>query len=251
MPVKLHFEKMGRGIPYILLHGYALDHHIWLPVEERMRSQVEVILPDLRGHGESPAPQGTYTMQSMAEDILLLMNDLSIDQAIIAGHSMGGYVALAFAGKYPDRLLGFALVASHVYADQPDKKEARLVDIQRVENMTISELLKDMPKKLSRDPIVSSECEALIAKMGKNGIKGVLGGMAERPDSIDVLKNLGIPAVIIAGIDDQFIPIEVSREMAQQMKTPWIVEIEQAGHMLMMEKPDLTTETMLKLINKL
>ena len=251
MPVKLHFEKLGSGIPIILLHAYALDHHIWLPVAERMRSQAEVILPDLRGHGESPAPQGTYTMQSMAEDILLLMNNLSIDKAIIAGHSMGGYVSLAFAGKYPDRLLGFALVASHAYADPPDKKEARLYDIQRIENMPASELLKDMPKKLSRNPFVSSECEALIAKMGRTGIKGVLGGMAERQDSIDVLKNLMVPAVIIAGIDDQLIPIEVSREMARQMKTPWIVEIEQAGHMPMMEKPDITAETMIKLINKL
>lgn len=248
MPVKLHFEKLGSGLPYILLHGYALDHHIWLPVAERMRSQAEVILPDLRGHGESPAPQGTYSMLTMAEDIHLLMNDLSIEKAVIAGHSMGGYVALAFAGKYPDRLMGFALVASHAYADPPDKKEARLVDIQRIENIPASELLKDMPKKLSHDPIVSSECEALIAKMGRTGIKGVLGGMVERQDSIDVLKKLMVPAVIIAGIDDQFISIEVSREMARQMKTPWIVEIEQAGHMPMMEKPDLTAETLLRLI---
>lgn len=251
MPEMLNYVRLGNGIPFFLLHGYPLDHQIWLPVAERMQIHAEIILPDLRGHGKSPAPEGLYSMSEMAEDIRLLMDGLSINKAVIAGHSMGGYVALDFARTYPDRLLGFALVASHAFADTPEKKKSRLDDLKRIDHMTPKELLLDMPGKLSRDPEIAAVCAKLIEKMNPQGLKGILGGMAERLDAMDVLQNLDVPAVVIAGADDQFIPIETSRGMANQMKTPWIVEIPDTGHMLMLEKPDMVADALIALIPKI
>lgn len=120
---KLFYEEIGHGNPLICLHGYALDHTIWLEMVEELKSDARIILPDLRGHGKSPAPEGKYSMRVMAEDVLEIMDSLRLERANIAGHSMGGYIALALAEYYPDRLSGLALVASHAYADVPEKRK--------------------------------------------------------------------------------------------------------------------------------
>jgi len=237
MAEKLYFEEYGMGLPLMFLHGYPLDHTIWLPLVNDLKNNARLILPDLRGHGKSPVPTGKYTMIAMAEDVLALMDVLKIEKAIIAGHSMGGYVALAMAKEFPDRITGLALVASHAYADSPEKKKSRLETIPLVKEQGILPVLSSMSERLSYNKEVISFCHRIISQAKPRGVIGVLEGMAERPDRMDVLSELEVTTILIAGVDDQIISIDSNREMAAQMKHTWLVEIPGAGHMPMLEKP--------------
>ena len=247
MVEKLFYVEIGQGSPLICLHGYALDHTIWLMVAEVLKKNVRLILPDLRGHGKSPAAEGKYSMRTMAEDVLQTMDSLKLERAYIAGHSMGGYIALALAELHQDRLSGLALVASHAFADLPEKKKARLEDIEKVKDSSPAEVLSGMAGKLSRNPEVAEYCKKLISQTSKNGAMGVLAGMAERSDSIEVMESLKIPVMVVAGTEDQFIPRETSKEMAKRVKGMQLIEIMNAGHMPMMEYPEETAKALLNL----
>ena len=161
---------------------------------------------------------------------------------------MGGYIALALAEFYPDRISGLALVASHCFEDKPEIKKARLEDIKRVQKSSIAEVLSEMPNKLSRNSDIADYCQMLISKTSKNGVMGVLAGMAERPNRITVLESLKSPKMVIAGTDDQFIPLDTSRDMAAKVKGLELCEIKDAGHMPMMENPNETAMALLNLI---
>ena len=110
--IELAFERRGHGIPLVLIHGYPLDHTIWNPVVPLLENDFDLILPDLRGFGESSTPGASSLMADMAEDIAALLDYLKIKKAAIVGHSMGGYVTLAFARGFAGRMLGLGLVAS-------------------------------------------------------------------------------------------------------------------------------------------
>src|SRR5512133_3839444 len=124
-PVDLYYEEHGQGTPVIFLHGFPFDHTIWKPIVPLLKNEARLILPDLRGFGKSPVPDGVYTMRLQAEDIKQLMDKLAIEQAVLVGHSMGGYVALSFAQAYPSRLLGLGLVATQASADNPERRQSR------------------------------------------------------------------------------------------------------------------------------
>jgi len=247
MTEKLFHYEIGQGKPLICLHGYALDHTIWLKMADEIKNNVKLILPDLRGHGRSPAPEGKYSMRSMAEDVLRIMDDQNLECACIAGHSMGGYIAISLAEHYSDRLSGFALVASHTFEDKPEKKINRIDDIERVRQTSVAEVLSEMPEKLTKYSEISDYCRKIIFQTSKNGVMGVLGGMAERLDRTLVLNSLLIPKMVIAGVDDQFIPLLTSRKMADMVDGLNLVEIAGAGHMPMMERPCETGKALINL----
>lgn len=251
MAESLFFADYGSGTAVVFLHAFALDHRVWLPVAEKMKENARVILPDLRGHGRSPAPQVNYTMRGMAEDIVKVMDDLSIEKAFLAGNSMGGYVSLAFARHFPDRLAGLALVASHVYADPAEKKASRLDDMEKLKKVPVSEVLSAMPERLSRIPRVVKFCREIIRVNNPNGMIGALAAMAERPDMSDIFEVLSVPVLIIAGQEDQFIPIEQSRRMTELMKKPSLVEIPEAGHLPMLDQPQLSYRTLRYFLNEI
>jgi pimeloyl-ACP methyl ester carboxylesterase len=107
--IELAYDRRGKGTPLMLLHGYPLDHHLWDESASLLKNTFDLIVPDLRGFGESTTIDTPYTMADFASDIAGLLDQLGIQKAAIAGHSMGGYVALAFARLYPERVSGLAL----------------------------------------------------------------------------------------------------------------------------------------------
>src|SRR5579871_5777811 len=114
--VKLHYSEAGQGAPVVLLHGFPLSSAIWQEQQRSLSDRFRVITPDLRGHGNSPAPSGAYTMESLAQDLLALLDSLGIAQAAILGHSMGGYIALAALKLAPERFTALGLIASQAGA---------------------------------------------------------------------------------------------------------------------------------------
>jgi pimeloyl-ACP methyl ester carboxylesterase len=110
--IRLAYDRRGKGTPLVLLHGYPLDHRLWDEMAPLLENQFDLILPDLRGFGGSSTVDAFYTMEDIASDIAGLLDFLGIQKTAIAGHSMGGYVALAFARLYPERVTGLGLVSS-------------------------------------------------------------------------------------------------------------------------------------------
>ena len=247
--VKLFYKEFGKGKPIIFIHGYPLDHTIWLPLIPEFQKHARLILPDLRGHGQSPAPAGVYSMELLAADILALMNKLGLEKAVIAGHSVGGYIALHFARDYPERLAGLALVASHCFSDPSERKQDRLDTAEKVERTGKTDFIgKSMLPNLTPDIALQEKLGLIVEKAKPTGVAGILRGMSQRSDTCDVLSNLDIPAVIIAGELDKHLPIEKAHQMAEMMKKPWLEIIPGAGHMPMMEAPQKVSQILLSLL---
>ena len=130
--VNLHFSDAGQGTPVVLLHGFPLSHSIWTQQQESLARHYLVIAPDLRGHGQSPAPAGVYEMETLARDVLALLDSLGIAQAVIMGHSLGGYVTLAAWKCAPQRFLAMGLIDSHASADTDEGRQKRLQLVEKV-----------------------------------------------------------------------------------------------------------------------
>jgi 3-oxoadipate enol-lactonase len=247
--VKLFYKEFGSGKPIIFIHGYPLDHTIWLPLVPELEKNGRLILPDLRGHGQSPAPAGVYSMELLAADILVLMDRLGLQKAAIAGHSVGGYIALHFARDYPERLAGLALVASHCFSDPLERKQNRLDTAEKVERTGKTDFIAEsMLPGLTPDKELQGKLKPIIEKTRPSGVAGILRGMAQRSDTCNVLSNLDVPAVIIAGQLDKHLPVEKAQQLADLMKRPWLEIISGAGHMPMMEAPHKVSQILLSLL---
>ncbi len=248
-PVDLYYEESGQGTPILLVHGFPLNHTIWQPIVPRLGKCSRVITPDLRGFGKSPAPGGTYSMRLLAEDLLHLLDRLEIEKAVVVGHSMGGYVALAFAKAYPQRLSGLGLVASQAEADAPERRQSRLNIADDVERKGVRVVADGMPVKLTANPELAAQLHELIhATASQQGVAGCMRGMAERPDATEWLGQIAAPSVVIAGTSDGIIPVAKGQVMATLLGRSWLVKIEGVGHMPMMEAPDRVAEALIQLV---
>src|SRR5512133_1931525 len=148
-PVDLYYEEHGQGMPVIFLHGFPFDHSIWEPLVPLLSKDVRLILPDLRGFGRSPVTDDIYTMRLQAEDVVHLMDRLEIEQAVLVGHSMGGYISLAFAQAYPGRLLALGLIATQAAADAPERRQSRYKAAEAVTRKGARVVASDMVNKLT------------------------------------------------------------------------------------------------------
>jgi 3-oxoadipate enol-lactonase len=242
--VDLAYMRIGSGTPLILLHGYPLDHSIWEPLVPLLKDDFDIIMPDLRGFGESSlleAPATPYQISDMAEEIAQMLDELKLKKVVMAGHSMGGYVALAFSLVYPKRLLGLVLVASQAAADNVERKAGRYVLAERVETNGVGEVADGMPALLTADVNLQASLKELILKQSPAGVAGALRAMAERPKANSLLVGFKQPLRIIHGADDKIMPIERAREMLY-MNNGELSIIEGAGHMPMMESAQRTAE---------
>jgi 3-oxoadipate enol-lactonase len=241
LAVDLHYVERGQGNPVILIHGFPFDHTIWDRVAGSLEPHARLILPDLRGFGLSPAPEGVYSMRLMAEDIAALMDRLELRKAVLVGHSMGGYISLAFAQVYPDRLAGLGLVTSHSGADSPERRQGRLRLAERVRRKGVKAVVEANLERYSPNAQVRELTSELILRSSARSVIAALKGMAERPDFSDLLPQLKMPCVIVAGSEDVIVSAEKAREMVQMLSRGWLVEIPGGGHMPMFEAPDLVS----------
>jgi pimeloyl-ACP methyl ester carboxylesterase len=238
--LQLAYERHGQGTPLVLLHGYPLDHHLWDNVVPLLVDTFDVIVPDLRGFGESTIGDSSPTMEDYASDIAGLLDYLGIQKTAIVGHSMGGYVALAFAKRYPDRLTGFGLVSSQVLADPPDRKEARYKSAKDVLENGIDTVVATMTPKFTADEKLQAFARSAMERQQPAAYIAALKAMAERPDSTALLASLEVPVVVVHGDSDALIPVDRAREVKAALPQARLVEISGAGHMPMMEASEQT-----------
>jgi 3-oxoadipate enol-lactonase len=242
--INIVYERRGRGEPLVLIHGYPLDGTTWNEVASLLENDFDLIIPDLRGMGQSDAVDKTYTVTNLASDIARLLDHLKFQKAFIAGHSMGGYVALAFARAYPARVRGLGMISSQVLADPPDRKEGRYKTAADVAEKGIGVVVDSMTTKLSADARIQSFVRDVMQRQKPAGVIGSLKAMAERLDSSDLLKTFKFPVVIVHGDADALIPVERGREMKAALPSAHYAELKGAGHMPMMESPQAVAEAL-------
>ena len=214
----LQYNKYGQGFPVILLHGFGEDNTIWNNQVVVLKDQCQLIVPNLQGTGSSPLMQDKtqLSVEAMADDIKLLLDEENITQCILLGHSMGGYIALAFAEKFPHYLKGFGLIHSTAYADDEEKKKNRLKSIDIIEEYGGYSFLKNtIPNLFSVKFKFNNEesVEELIQKsksFSNTSLQAYCQAMMTRPDRTSILKNATVPVLLIAGTEDIAAPLKDS-----------------------------------------
>ena len=242
--IRLAYERRGTGSPLVLLHGYPLDHHLWDEVVPLLQDTFDLIVPDLRGFGESSTVDSFYAMEDIASDIAALLDHLEIEKTAIVGHSMGGYVALAFARLYPERITGLGLVSTQVLADAPDRRDGRYKSAAEVADKGIASVVAAMTPKFTSDARLQEFARESMERQQPAAYIGALKAMAERVDSTPLLSSLTVPVVIVHGDADSLIPIDRAREVKAALPNAHLVDIGGAGHMPMMEAKEKSAEAL-------
>jgi len=245
--IELAYARRGKGSPLVLLHGFPLDHHLWDEVVALLEDTFDLILPDLRGFGESTTVDAPYTMDDYASDIAGLLNQLGIQKTGIAGHSMGGYVALAFARLYPERVSGLALVSTQALADPPDRKEGRYKSASDIAEKGIGGVVGAMTPKFTSDPRLQANAREMMEKQQPSAYIGALKAMAERMDATPLLGTFKFPVVILHGDADALISIDRAREVKATVPHADYIELKGIGHVPMLEAAKETTEALKQL----
>jgi len=241
---QMAFEDNGKGLPVLFIHGFPLNRKIWRPQAEALREKFRVITPDVRGHGESEATAGVYEMELLADDLAALLRHLQCGPAFIAGHSMGGYILFAFYREYPEWVRGLILVSTRAVADSAEGKANREALAQRVEQEghqpVVEKMLGPMMAEASvrAKPGLKNEVEAIMRETTIPGLAGASRGMAARLDSTELLAQINVPVLIIAGTADALIPHAESENMARTIPDARLHLLTGVGHLPSLEKPE-------------
>lgn len=246
--IQIAYTRKGAGKPLVLVHGYPLDHTIWDDVLTLLENDFDIILPDLRGFGESDVVEEKYKIADMAADIAGLLDQLGIEKTAIVGHSMGGYISLAFAHAYPGRVLGLGLVASQAPADPPERKQGRYDAAAEIMKTGVGPVAESMSAKLTPDKRVQAYVRGLIAAQQPAGLAGALKAMAERDDSTSILSSFHFPVVLVHGEADELIPIQRAHDIKVTLPQAALTELSGVGHMPMMENQEATASALKKLL---
>jgi pimeloyl-ACP methyl ester carboxylesterase len=253
--IVLAYEDQGSGEPLVLLHGLCGSSAYWDKVLPLLSEHYRVIAVDLRGHGQSGISEEPYPMELMAHDIAELLEKLHISQAILFGHSLGGYVTLAFAELFPEKLHAFALVHSSGFPDDEKGKTNRDKAIEGICENGIEPFINGMNPKLFAPEHIETMKSAVdyIRQIGAatnpKGAMNVLAGMRDRVDRNQIIADAQVPVLLIAGDADQIVPLE--KAFAIQGDHITQVKLADAGHLSMQEQPEALIEQILAFANRI
>lgn len=240
--IKLVYTDEGQGLPLVFVHGFPLSRGAWGRQVDALKSSYRVIAPDLRGLGESEARPGTNSMDRAADDIYVLLRQLNTGPVVLIGHSMGGYVALAFAQKHAAMLRGLVLVGTKAGADTVEAATGRRATAEKVKtdgsNVVVSAMAPKMLAASNTDTAMAQQVRGFMERSKPEGVIGSLLGMAERGDSTDFLSQIKVPTLVITGGDDTIIPPTESEKLAKGIQGARLEIIPGAGHLVAFEKPE-------------
>ncbi|MEA2786361.1 MAG: hypothetical protein QOF71_2465 [Candidatus Eremiobacteraeota bacterium] len=255
-------DSGGAGVPVVLLHGFPLDRTVWdEQLDALIAAGARVIRIDLRGCGESEPSDGPALMEALAGDVAGVLEALHVERAALVGHSIGGYVALGFFRMYEERVAGLALVASHVAEDA--SRNASADPVQR----ELAASRDDLAARLERDGTMDAAVEsylpryfapevyrerpelvervrAIMQRQNARGCAQLVRGMKERLDSHDLLEDVRVPALVIAGAQDAYLKPQTLRETAVAIGGAAFVELDGVGHLPMLEAPAETANAL-------
>ncbi|GAA4674721.1 alpha/beta fold hydrolase [Phytohabitans rumicis] len=238
------YDDEGIGETLVLVHGHPFNRSMWRPQVERLsRSGWRVIAPDLRGYGESPVRLGRTTLDVFAKDIAALLDRLGVERFVLGGLSMGGQIVLECHRLFAHRLRGLILADTSAQADTDEGRQVRLATAKRLlrEGMGpyADEVLPKMvaPATIRERPEVAQHVLEMMRSTSPEGAAAALSGRAERPDYVDMLPAVAVPALVVVGSDDEFTPVSDARLMSDRIPGAKLVIVDGAGHMPNLERP--------------
>lgn len=247
MEVKnLSYKEAGQGHPVLLLHGFCESKELWNSFIEPLSEGNRIIALDLTGFGDNPPLEHPLTIGDLAEDIYHFLPTIGAENPIIIGHSLGGYVALAFAEKFPQRLTGLGLFHSTSYADSFEKKQARNKTIDFIERYGLDEFVDEFFTPLffdGRRKELKDEIKFLTElgkKTHKTTVIEVIKAMRDRKDRSKVLEKVPCPVMFIAGKNDSAVPFTTSLTQFGLPQEATVHVLNNTGHMGMLERPKET-----------
>jgi 3-oxoadipate enol-lactonase len=241
---EIMYGVLGAGPPLVLLHPFPADHEFWLPAAQSLITRYRVILPDLRGHGDSSLGEGPATMEKHAADLTRVMDDADIGRAPLIGVSIGGYVLFEFWRKHRGRVTALGLCNTKAPADSAEARAGRLQAANDVIERGTELFFEGMiPRLLGRStretrPDLVEGALRMMRRMSPEDVAQVQRGMARRPDSVDTLKTINVPMLLLTGEEDILTGVDEARFMHQRISGSRLHVIPKAGHYSPWERPE-------------
>ncbi|HET7442006.1 MAG TPA: alpha/beta hydrolase [Terriglobales bacterium] len=236
------YEVLGDGPPVLLLHPFPAHRGLWMPAAQSLVSRYRVILPDLRGHGDSGVGEAPATMEKHAADLGRVLDHAEAGRVAIAGVSIGGYVFFEFWRRFRGRVAAVVLCDTKAQADTPEARAARLQAAADVMQRGTEPFVESMvPKLLGKTtlntrPDLVKGARQIMLKSSREGISQVQKGMAERPDSVNTLKTINVPALVVVGDEDSLSTVADAELMRQNIGGCVLKVIPRAGHYAVWEQ---------------
>lgn len=246
----------GAGLPVVFLHGFCEDKSIWFPFAESLLPHYQVICIDLPNFGQSPA-MPDITIEEMAQTVGKTLNSLGIEKYILVGHSLGGYVALAIAEFYPERLLGMVMFHSTAFADSPERKENRQKALESVQKNGTNNFVRALIPSLfattqKQNNHIRTAINDLIEKaknLPPENVIATIKAMLHRKERTEVLKNATFPVLFLIGKEDAAVPLEASIAQCHLPQNSVVHILAGVGHMGMIEAPQEFIKAIYSFIN--
>jgi pimeloyl-ACP methyl ester carboxylesterase len=241
-------------LPLVLLHAFPLDARMWNAVREPLASHFRVITPDQRGLGRSPLPESDRdpSIEDAARDVVALLDRLELDRVVLGGCSMGGYLAMAVLRLAPERVGGLVLIDTKATPDTPEAAQSRLDVARRVEDEGIGGWLAEanLPNLLAgstreRRPDVVETVREIIESQPPAGISWTALALRTRPDSLDLLRDAKVPALVVVGEEDPITPVTAASAMVEVLDGATFVVLPGVGHLTPLEDPAGVVEAIL------
>jgi 3-oxoadipate enol-lactonase len=234
----------GSGAALVLLHGFPFDRSMWRGQLEALGGEFRIVAPDLRGLGETSSGEGALTLETLAEDVAALLDELNLGRVVLGGLSMGGYVAFEFFRQFPERVRALILADTRPQADTEEARRTREENAQRALKEGMEPIVESMlPKLLSaetreRGGEVVERVRALMLGTSPEGAAAALRAMAIRRDQSDLLPSLNVPTLIVVGAEDSITPRSDAEAMHAKIEGSRLAVIEGAGHLSNVEQPE-------------
>lgn len=246
---KLYYIVQGEGPAVVLLHPFPCNHRFWLGAAESLTSRYRVILPDLRGHGQSEGGDGPITMERLGADILRLLDELQVQRALFAGCSIGGYTLYEIWRRAPARVQALGFCCARPQADTEAGRQQRFEWIEKVRDRGTGELIEAQLERLigptakQRHPARVGEAREMMQMMTPAAAIALMQGLAARPDSVETAKGIRVPAFVLAGGEDPVSPPADMKLLAETIRNGGYgaeyTELRDAGHFAPWEQPQM------------
>lgn len=248
---QIFYESRGKGRALVLLHGFLESSLIWESLKQELSKGTNLIVVDLPGHGNSECFGYIHSMELMADAVFTVLKDLNIRKCVIAGHSMGGYVALAFARKYSAYLKGLILFQSTPLSDSEEKKIDRdrvIRIIPKAKDLFLREALPGLFRKehLQKHPEHLEFLKNIAEKTSIRGMVAALKGMKNRSDSLSFISQFPLPVNFILGSDDSVLPLNIHGEWWKYAIRGHLQILPDCGHIGMLENQKASVRALKK-----